>query len=503
MLSIFATIEYHQQLNEFIAQEERLNELVDVLDILENRPIPSAHRILIKNGNIALPIDWFNIQPPFILPEEIALTKANLLGVIFAKLNNYEKSFAYLQDNNRGLYNELDFINRLQQGIPIDPIELASQYSPFEEYRLMHNQAIVRHYASESDSIDIDKILYFYDEAIRCAPHEEYRAYSCRQLALLYIDLHEADKAQAVLDIIIIQDLSKEAGIEIKQTMLQVWMQQLTLPYDTALLHKLKETLWEVLQFYESSERNVESGLLLLDAAHIANISESFSESLGYVTKAIRIFEEDNMQELMGNAYIRKGALLYTWAKKGNPQFFKPAVKSYREALKVFTKERAPAYFADIQHHLANIFADMPTETKKKGLWAGVAVSSFNEALEFYTKDQYPFEYAMICNNYGNAFTKFPKAVLSDNYEKALFYYQESLDIRTSDYPNERAITLLNFLEASWSVSNSVEEFNEDRFIDMKRKAEEVKTLVREEEMLQEAQKHLDLLEELKQTVSK
>ena len=502
MLSIFATTEYHKQLKQIIGKEDRLDELVNIIDILEKRPVPSANSILIKKGEIAFPIDWYNMQPPFILPEEIELNEANLLGIVFSKLNNFEKAYFYLKKQNPSLFKELDFINRLQQGIPIGTDELASHYSPFEEYRLMHNQAILRHYTATPENFDADKTVYFYEEAVKCAPNEEYRAYTSRQLALLFIDLQQAQKAVRVLESLHSPDLSKEAKNEIKQAVSQAWMQQLTVPYDTGLLKKLKNTLWEVLQFYEQANRNAEAGLLLLDAAHIANISESFSESLGYATRAINIFEEEGLEELAGNAHLRKGTLLYTWAQNGNPQFFKPAVESYQKALKIFTKESAPNVFADIQHHLAVIFTDMPTDTKKKGLWAGVAVSSFNEALEFYTKEKYPYEYAMICNNYGNAFTKFPKAVLSDNFEKALFYYQESLNIRTAAYPYERAITLLNFLEASWNVSNGSGDFNEERYLDMVEKAEEVKTLVNEKDMIAEAEKHLALLNDLKQAVT-
>ncbi|HHG86227.1 MAG TPA: hypothetical protein ENJ82_15865 [Bacteroidetes bacterium] len=391
----------------------------------------------------------------------------------------------------------------MQQGIPISPDELISQYSPFEEYRLMHNNAILRHYASSPDDFDPDKTTYFYEEAIKSAPTDEHRAFTANHFALLYIDLQQADKALQILENAKTPHLSKEASIALKHSRCKAWLQLLTIPYDALLLQKLKTTLWEVLQSYEKSQRNVEAGLLLLDAAHIANISESFSESLGYVTRAIKIFQTEGLKELEGNAHYRKGTLLYTWAQNGNPQFFKPAIESYQRALKIFTKEVAPDIFADIHHNLGVLYTDMPTEHKKKSIWAGVAVSSFQEALEYYTKEKYPYQYAMICNNYGNAFTKFPQAVLTDNYEKALFYYQEALDIRTAAYPYERAITLLNFLQASWNVGNNPGEFNENRYNDMVAKANEVKSLVDDEEMIAEADKHLNMLANLKQVVSK
>jgi len=117
-----------------------------------------------------------------------------------------------------------------------------------------------------------------------------------------------------------------------------------------------------------------------------------------------------------------------------------------------------------------------PTKNKKRSIWAALSVSSFNEALNFYNKVDFPYEFAMICNNYANAFTKYPAATKSDNFEKALNYYTETLSVRTANtYPLERAVTLLNYLEASWKVSNSSEAFNWQRFNDMFDKANEIK----------------------------
>jgi len=195
MLSIFATTKFHAQLQQIIEKEERLHELVDIQDILEKRPISSANTILIKNGAIAFPIDWFNVLPPYLLPETVDLNESNLLAIVFSKLNNYEKAYAYLQTTNPSLFVELDFINRMQQGISIDPNELTTHYSPFEEYRLMHNQAILRYYGATPDNFDLDKTLYFFKEAIKSAPNEEYAAFTARQLALLHIDLQQAKKA--------------------------------------------------------------------------------------------------------------------------------------------------------------------------------------------------------------------------------------------------------------------------------------------------------------------
>ncbi len=501
MLSIFATTDVFDKVKSIIAQEDKLDELVAIKDFLKENPEPSAYNLIVKKEDIKLPIDWFNVLPPYILPEAIPLSSVTLLGLIFFKLGNTEKAYDYLS-NNRALLTEIDVINCLQNGIPINPEVLATEYSEFDEYRLMHNNAILRHYAADENGFDVDKIRYFYREAMNVAPNDEYKAFTAKQLGMFLTDLNDLEHAENILLAAENYALSDEAKNEIKSALIAVWLKKLVVPYDQALLNHVKTTLWDVLQVYEKQGRALETAMTLVDASHIANISDSFSESLGYISRAIDIFRQEQAVELLANAQYRKGTLLYTWAKNGNPQFLKGAMDAYQQALKVFNREDTPSVFADIQHHLGVIYAEIPDEIKKKGIWASVSSSAFNEAFNFYTKETYPYEYAAVCNSFGNALTKFPLAIHSDNYEKALFYYQEALTIRTADtYPIERALTILNFLEASWNKGIGSKESDEKRFEDMKAKANEVKTLSNDPSVLEEANLHLEKLEKLEKVI--
>lgn len=499
MLSIYAPIDYHEKLRSLIQKEERLEELVDIVDFLKKKPEYSANCMMVKKEEIWPMIDWFNVQPPYMLPEKIELNEANLLGLIFSKLNNYEKAHEYLSKANPGLFLELDFINRLQQGLTISPDELVSNYSPFEDYRLMHNQAIVRHYASLTQNFDLDETAYFYAEALKAAPNDDYRAFTMKHFTLLLMDVGKIEKATPLLKATLEHDISKEAKVEIKHTLCQAWLSQLTMPYDKELLENLKNTLWEVLQVYEKQNRMTDTALLLTDAGVIANYSESWSESLGYFNRAIDIFEQENLNELVANTQYRKGILLFTWAKKNNPQFFRTAAECFQKSTQVFTREKTPEVYADIQHHLGMIYAEIPDDVKKKGIWAAVSSSAFQEAMEIYSKDRFPYEYAMVCNHYGNALMKYPAAKLSDNHEKALFYYQEALGIRDAEnYPMERCLTILNYLEAQWNLNMAEDELEEERYEDMLAKANEVLVLSQDEQLKKEAEMHLEKLSLLK-----
>lgn len=499
MINVYTTAEYLSQLQEWIQSEYRLEELVRLVDMMEERPHSSGLNLLVRGREITNMLDWDNSGPPYLLPREIRLTTASFLGLLFVRLNNLEKAHEYLSVSEPALWREIVLMDRLRQGFALDPNELSAAGTAFDDYRLLHNQAIVRHYAAAEETFDLKQLEYFYREALAYAFDDEHWSFTALHFAGLLSDMGRPEEAEKLLTEAIDRSLTIEGETALKAALCGVWMQRLTVPYDDELLAQLKETLWSVLQVYESQEREVEVGLLLLDAARVATISESFAEALGYTSRAADIFETAGLTELCANAHYQKGMLLYTWAQNGNPQFYRPAAESLQEALKVFKRENAPAVFAEIQQYLGIIYAEIPDEAKKKSIWAAVSSSSFQEALQYYTEEDYPYEYAMVCNHYGNALTKYPAALHTDNHEKALFFYQKALDIRQAEkFPMERAMTLLNYLEAAWHRELASDELDEKHYEDMRTKATEVLSLTEDEGLRADAQRHLDKLAELR-----
>lgn len=499
MIVISTTEDLCSPVQEIIDREPRLNELVRVVDLLTQKPAPCAYHLLVrKRSGITQPVDWYNVLPPYLLPEEIDFTAENLLGLVFAKLGNYEKAYAYLSDN-QVLLNDVDIINCLQNGIPVDPQRLTSDFSPFEEYRFCHNSAILHHYAATEGSFDADKTRYFYREALNGAPNGEHYAFTTRQFAIFLTDMGELLQAEHLLQDAIKTALSDDAVPELKAVLCGVWMKKLVVPYDTDLLETLKTTLWEVLQYYQKQGRKVEEALLLVDAAQVANYAESFAESLGYINRAVDLLRKEEIPELLAQAQYRRGILLYTWAKKDNPQFFKGAMESFQEALKVFSREETPDVFADIHQYLGVIYAEIPDEVRKKSIWAGISSASFQQALDYYTKEAHPYEYAMVCNNYASAMTKYPDAIHSDNFEKALFYFNEALSIRTAaTWPLERAVTLLNYVETAWFLNLEGNQSNQALFDQMLEHTREAQQLTTDPAIIDAAQQQLDKLEALR-----
>ncbi|WP_159476633.1 hypothetical protein [Dyadobacter sp. 3J3] len=485
-------------IQQIIDAQFRLNEVVSVIDLNDIQTDSSAQYLFVADG-IRLPVDWNNEFPPYLFALPISYNTHNLLAVLYARLNNYELAYSSCSTNQL-LLQEIDRVNCIQNGIEITPSQEPEYFeSEFEQYRFMHNQAITIHYGNLTTSGWYQQLDRFYEAAFQAAANDEYKAFTGKHRATYLLDNDELNAAEALLESCISLSISEDAQHEIMSLQYAVWMKKLVVPYDIILLEKVKNTLWRVLKYQENKQNHAQSALLLIDASHIANITDSFAESLGYITKAINMLDTLDLPELLASAHYRKGTLLYTWSQNGNPQFLKPAMESYQRALKVFTKEQAPDTFAEIQHHLGVIYSEIPDEVRKKSIWAAVSISSFNEALSYFTQESNPYEYARICNNFANALTKYPDAKLSDNYAKALSFYRDALEIRTADsFPAERALTILNFLEAAWQVSQPNEFAEQSLFMEMTQLADEVERLVQDEFLRNQASKHLFRLEELR-----
>jgi tetratricopeptide (TPR) repeat protein len=417
------------------------------------------------------------------------------MGMVFIRLHNYEEA-AFVEKEHPALWMAVAQYTTLVNGLPY---QLYQPSGPDDFYGRF-NHAVCLHYGTQENPPSLEQLMDAYEQAILMATEPVQQAYTVVQMATVLTDSGMAENAVEVITRALQQPgLDTHALHALKWQRCQAWLQLLQVPYDMPMLEQLKNELWEVLQYFETFHRTTEQGLLLVEAAHIANISESFAEALGYINRAITFLEQDGYPELVANAQLKKGILLYTWAQKAQPQFYRPAKDALLAALQVFTRETAPDVFADIHHYLGIIYSEIPDEVQKKSVWAGVSVSSFQEALQFFNKVDYPYEFAQICNHFGNAFTKYPAAALGDNFEKALNWYKEALDVRTAEaYPLERCLTLSNYLDAAWKAGNPGDGYSEGRWNDMWEKAQELKALSTDEGLRKEAQGWLDALVKVK-----
>lgn len=484
MLQIKTTKETEQLVNEIILSQNRLNELVFVNN-------SSVYDLEVGENITSFP-DWKNMLPPVLFPLT-KFTKDSLLGILYTRLGNYEKAYELLK-NNPEVFECSDSINRLQHGIAFKDLH------PDTDYLHLHNNSIIQHYGFVENA-DYENLQKIYDQALEAAPADEFKAFTALHYAQWLNDFGFTQMAEDVLEQAMQLGIHEYGNIQLLNTWCSVQIKKLKVPYDQQLLVSLKDNLWKCLNYYENNNYKVETALIINDAAHIAAISNSFSEALGYSNRAISLLEDEDLPQLKAQAQLTKANLLMMWAQNGNPQFYKQAVQEYQQALKVFTRDYAPDIFANIQHQLGTIYAEIPDDTKKKSVWAAVSVSSFNEALQFYNKIDYPYEFASICHSLGNAYTKYPAALHSDNFDKALAWYREALDIRTaSDYPFERVLTLCNYLEASWFTGNK-EDLDEERYEDMYSVANEILQLTLDSEIISHTKSDLEKLQTVKKGI--
>lgn len=485
MILISVSTEQYNTVTRYIQSEPGLEQLVQ---LTQN---PETEAAVYVSETIQVMPCWNNQMPHVVFPGNIPFAPETFMGVVFCLLGGMAKAHTLL-----AAYPELQqmvvFIHHLETGEPVKENEI-----PGSGYTLLHNKAVALHNNILAAGNE-ERATDYYIKAIETAPGKVYKAFSALRFADFLTGELLLPEAEQVLNSIDTTLLPHSLIMEIKAAYLPVWQQQLHPPFNNQLLDKIKQQLWECLTYYEQNNRDIDAALLLTEAAHIATICHSFSEAIGYINRALAFFEQEELPELVAMAQMRKANVLQTWAQNDNPQFFRTAMLAYQEALKVYTREDAPSVFADIQHQLGVIYAEIPDEVKKKSVWAAVSVSAFNEALNYFNKVEHPYTFAMICHSFGNAYTKYPAAVHSDNYDKALAWYREALDIRTAQhYPLERTLTLANYLQAAWHVGHD-SGFSEPHYHDMREKAEEMLQLATDKQLQEEARLHLEKLSELK-----
>lgn len=495
-IHIYTKPEFLSDINKIIATEDRLYELITVSTAEYTKEYD--YSIVVKDNVIETFPHWDSTKPPVLLPEKIAYNKNKLLGTIFYLLGNYEKAYFYFIDNDiLKLYAEISLVLLLGEEIILSSLkELTEQ--PHINHTALHNLAVAYHYGNFD--VDIEEISNFYVEALACENTTSERlSYTAKQYATFLADGNLYSQAISVLERFRGDELllSPQVKTNILAFISHLGIKLLYPPYDQSLIKKLKSDLHQCIKQLKKQDQPIDEAFVLMDASYLAMVSQSYSEALSYIQKAINLFEDGKVDELAANARLQKADLLFTWAQQGNPQFYRAAMLACSEALEIFKRELAPDIFADIHHKLGIIYSEILDDEKKRGIWASVSISSFKEALNYFNREDFPYEYALICNNQGNAYTKYPKAGHSDNYAKALDWYNQSLEIRTADkFLNERAITLLNYIEAAWNV-NIGYDFNDILFNDMMSKAEEVKHLNVSEEFIMEADRHIRQLQEL------
>jgi hypothetical protein len=480
-----------EEVKNAIVSIERLDELVAIVDNFD--VIEGATKVLVVEENcIKTKIDWFDTEPPYLFPT-VGFSSNNLLALIFYKLGNHQKAFKYVSEQDE-LFNHLLIATNLQFGYPI-----TNEQIQFLENSSTHNLGITYNFGNTNPIVGNNILQNTYEKAIKDGTTDAEKLFSVKHYANLLMDSGSQDNAEKLIRSVKEKVITIEEENAMNHLLSSSLMAQVKLPYKAEELSEIIGLQQKCISYYEDKGLKINAGLLLIEASEIANYQEDFIKSKELINKAILYFKEADISEFLGEATLQKATLLYTWSKNGSPQYYKPAINTFQNALKVFKRDTHPQKFADIHHNLALIYSEIQVSEAEKAIWTAFCASSFKEALGFYTKEQFPYEFSMLCHNYATALMGFPEAKLHNNWNKAFKLFEDALAIRTAKkHPFERALTLLNQLELYWLLHNEDDASEIKKYNEMLSKASEIHQLVDEEELLEKANRHLKTLENLK-----
>ncbi len=490
MITILTTTNNYLQIETCINAIERLHELVV---ITTDEVVNSSNKIIKVLDDVIIPtIDWNDTEPPYLF-STMPFTENNLLAMVFCKLGNHQKAFEFVAEQDE-LHQHLLIVANLQYGYAI-----TTEQIQFLKNTSTHNLAIVSNFGITNPIIGNKMLQNIYEEAIKNGKTDAEKLFSIKHYVNFLIDNGFYSDAEILIRSVIQIAVSEEEKNALNHLLASSLMAQISMPHNKEKLAEIADLQQKSIIYYDTNDLKINAGLVLINASEIASFQEDFIKSKDLINKAILYFRDEDITEFLGEATLQKATLLYNWSKNGSPQYYKPAINTFQNALKVFKRDTHPQKFADIHHNLALIYSEIQVSEKEKPIWTAFCASSFKEALAFYNKDEFPYQYAMVSHNYATALMGFPEAKLHNNLDKAFAMFEDALTIRTAtDYPFERALTLLNQLELYWLINNETNEDELKNYEEMLTKANEIKTLVDDKALLEKADEQLETLHKLK-----
>lgn len=194
---------------------------------------------------------------------------------------------------------------------------------------------------------------------------------------------------------------------------------------------------------YAMTQGNLGTAYHMLAEVEKDNRLQNCTKAIEAYKKALTIYTLESFPRPYAVTKNNLGMAYVTLAEVGKKQVenyvknYGKAIKAYKEALQVFTKEKFPLEYAGVQNSLGITYrklAEMLYGNHKADNYRSLALEAFEEALTVYTLEDFPVLYAVAYNNLGNIY--FMLAEVEDeveNYGKAIKAYEEALKVHTSE----------------------------------------------------------------------
>jgi tetratricopeptide (TPR) repeat protein len=128
------------------------------------------------------------------------------------------------------------------------------------------------------------------------------------------------------------------------------------------------------------------------------------------------------------------------------PESWQEAIKHYKNALQVRTRQSDPEHYASTLQNLGTAYRELPTGDRATNVKK--AIGCYHRAIQVNRPSGSPLHNAALHNNLGNAYLSLPAETASRlrrNVHRALRHFGRALLIRTKEhYPCDYALTQFN-----------------------------------------------------------
>lgn len=164
--------------------------------------------------------------------------------------------------------------------------------------------------------------------------------------------------------------------------------------------------------------------------AQRAQVLPSANEAIGAWQEALQLSNGAQLPHLRADLALNLALALHESAGAQRQRLVE-AVNWYQEALHAgITLEDRPETYALVQNNLGLAYISMPMTSAGDKIRLAVAVQSFREALKVYTRDAHPDQWSSAMLNMANALQYLPSSHPQENLIEAVNGYEALLEVR-------------------------------------------------------------------------
>ena len=151
----------------------------------------------------------------------------------------------------------------------------------------------------------------------------------------------------------------------------------------------------------------------------------NLQSAIGCFQEALRFWTLEETPAYYASAQINLGAAYQELRTGDLAENLQQAIVCYREALRAVTFETSPLDYISAKINLGNAYRELPTGDRAANLQQ--AIACYQEALRLVTFETSPLDYISAKINLGNAYRELPTGDRAANLQQAIASYQEAL----------------------------------------------------------------------------